>query len=38
VNQPQGGPRPVRRSRILVVDDTEDIRYFLATLLQDRMK
>lgn len=36
VNQPQGGPRPVRRSRILVVDDTADIRYFLATLLQDR--
>jgi putative two-component system response regulator len=26
----------LRRSRILVVDDTEDIRYFLATLLQDR--
>lgn len=36
VNQPQGGPRPVRRSRILVVDDTADIRYFLTTLLQDR--
>jgi adenylate cyclase len=36
VNQPQGGPRPVRRSRILVVDDTADIRYFLVTLLQDR--
>jgi class 3 adenylate cyclase/HPt (histidine-containing phosphotransfer) domain-containing protein len=36
VNQPQHGPRPVRRSRILVVDDTADIRYFLVTLLQDR--
>lgn len=36
VNQPQDGPRPVRRSRILVVDDTADIRYFLVTLLQDR--
>ncbi|WP_411879648.1 adenylate/guanylate cyclase domain-containing protein [Polaromonas sp. YR568] len=36
VNQPQGGPRPLRRSRILVVDDTADIRYFLVTLLQDR--
>lgn len=36
VNPPQDGPRPVRRSRILVVDDTADIRYFLTTLLQER--
>ncbi|SFV00433.1 adenylate/guanylate cyclase [Polaromonas sp. YR568] len=35
VRQPVDGPQPLRRSRILVVDDTEDIRYFLATLLQD---
>lgn len=36
VRQPADGPQPVRRSRVLVVDDTEDIRYFLATLLQDK--
>ncbi len=36
VRQPAEGPQPLRRSRILVVDDTEDIRYFLATLLQDK--
>lgn len=36
VSQPQDGPRPARRSRVLVVDDTADIRYFLTTLLQDR--
>jgi adenylate cyclase len=36
VRQLAEGPQPLRRSRILVVDDTEDIRYFLATLLQDR--
>jgi adenylate cyclase len=36
VRQPADGPQPLRRSRILVVDDTEDIRYFLATLLQDK--
>jgi adenylate cyclase len=36
VSQPQDGPRSARRSRILVVDDTADIRYFLLTLLQDR--
>lgn len=35
VRQPADGPQPLRRSRVLVVDDTEDIRYFLATLLQD---
>ncbi|MBW8721730.1 MAG: response regulator, partial [Polaromonas sp.] len=36
VRPPADEPQPLRRSRILVVDDTEDIRYFLATLLQDR--
>jgi adenylate cyclase len=36
VRLPADGPQPMRRSRILVVDDTEDIRYFLATLLQDK--
>jgi adenylate cyclase len=36
VRQPADGPQPLRLSRILVVDDTEDIRYFLATLLQDK--
>jgi adenylate cyclase len=30
----QGG-RPTRRARILVVDDTADVRYFLVALLQD---
>ncbi len=35
--KPTVGEAPsTRRSRILVVDDTEDIRYFLSTLLQDR--
>lgn len=35
--KPLVGEAPsARRARILVVDDTEDIRYFLATLLQDR--
>ena len=36
VRLPAEGAQPLRRSRILVVDDTEDIRYFLATLLQDK--
>jgi len=31
----QDGQRPVRRARILVVDDTADVRYFLVALLQD---
>jgi adenylate cyclase len=33
---PVGEAPSARRARILVVDDTEDIRYFLATLLQDK--
>lgn len=36
VRQPVDGTQALRRSRVLIVDDTEDIRYFLATLLQDR--
>lgn len=36
MRQPADGTPALRRSRILIVDDTEDIRYFLATLLQDR--
>lgn len=36
VRQPADGTQPVQQSRILVVDDTEEIRYFLAALLQDR--
>lgn len=36
VRQPADETQPVRRSRILVVDDTEDICYFLVALLQDR--
>jgi adenylate cyclase len=31
----QDGRPPVRRPRILVVDDTADVRYFLVALLQD---
>ena len=31
----QDAPRPTRRARILVVDDTADVRYFLVALLQD---
>ncbi|CAN7420285.1 adenylate/guanylate cyclase domain-containing protein [Polaromonas sp. LjRoot131] len=31
----QGGRGPARRARILVVDDTADVRYFLVALLQD---
>ncbi len=31
----QGGRSPARRARILVVDDTADVRYFLVALLQD---
>jgi adenylate cyclase len=31
----QGGRGPSRRARILVVDDTADVRYFLVALLQD---
>ena len=31
----QGGQRPARRPRILVVDDTADVRFFLVALLQD---
>ncbi len=36
VKPPAGEALSARRARILVVDDTEDIRYFLATLLQDK--
>ncbi|MEO7887143.1 MAG: adenylate/guanylate cyclase domain-containing protein [Polaromonas sp.] len=36
VKSPAGGAAAARRARILVVDDTEDIRYFLTALLQDK--
>ena len=31
----QSGPRPARRARVLVVDDTADVRFFLVALLRD---
>ncbi|EJL78226.1 response regulator containing a CheY-like receiver domain and an HD-GYP domain [Polaromonas sp. CF318] len=31
----QDGPRPARRARVLVVDDTADVRFFLVALLRD---
>ena len=31
----QDAPRPARRARILVVDDTADVRFFLVALLRD---
>jgi|GEM_PF-577209 len=31
----QDGQRPARRARILVVDDTADVRFFLVAMLQD---